>query len=162
MNAQPITENRGRDLRSLRYVEHFLTWALRTSVACSPHCRMLQREFVHAFGPEPSAGVRAFHDWLIALSKGKRKLELGRPGLIELTRDEESLLALLTSAQMGEAVRFTAQARWVMGSEPHDGLYDAARMLMTLLDQRGYRMVPKALPNVSAECRGRPGELRAV
>lgn len=162
MSAQPISESQGRDLRSLRYVEHFLTWALRTSIACSPHCRTLQREFVHAFGPEPSAGVGAFHDWLIALSKGKRKLEIGRPGLIELTRDEEALLALLTSAQTSDAARFMAQARWVMGTEPREGLYPAARMLMILLDQRGYRMTPKALPDIDAACRGRPGALRAV
>ncbi|MDC7683551.1 hypothetical protein PQU92_09705 [Asticcacaulis sp. BYS171W] len=128
-----MRDNRGRDLRSLRYVEHFLAWALRTSVACSPHCRMLQREFVHAFGPEPSAGVGAFYDWLIALSKGRRKLELGRPGLIELTRDEEALLALLASAQSGEAVRFGAQARWVMGMEPHEGLSEPPRLCRRLI-----------------------------
>ncbi|UDF05135.1 hypothetical protein [Asticcacaulis sp. AND118] len=156
----------GRDLRSLRYAEHFLTWALRTSVACSPHCRMLQREFVHAFGPEPSEGLRAFHGWLLALSRGRRRLEIGRPGLITLTRDEEMLLSLLTAAQTGEAGRFTAQARFIMGAEPGEALYAAAHALMDLMDRRGHGLpIPKEsrrdLPAVTP-CAGQAPRLKAV
>ncbi|ADU12990.1 hypothetical protein [Asticcacaulis excentricus] len=157
---------RGRDLRQLRYAEHFLTWALRTSVACSPQCRLLQREFGHAFGPEPSEGLKAFHGWLLALAKGRRRLEIGRPGLIALTRDEEMLLSLLTDAQTQDVDRFTALARFVMGAEPSGELYVTARHLMELMAQRGHglpastavgRDLPRVLP-----CAGQPPQLRAI
>lgn len=160
------TARRGRDLRHLRYAEHFLIWALRTSVACSPRCRLLQREFVHAFGADPAEGLTAFHDWLLALAKGRRRLEIGRPGLIELTRDEELLLSLLTAAQMGEAAHFTALGRFIMGGEPDAGLYPAASALMSLMDRRGHglpvsvsmgREPPTALP-----CVGSRPQLKAV
>lgn len=150
-----------RDIRSLRYVEHFLAWALRTSVACSPQCRTLQREFIHAFGAEPSAGIQAFHSWLMALSQGQRRLEIGRPGLIELTRDEEALLALLASAQAGDRDRFLAQARWLMGTEPDAGLYAAGQGLMALLNGRGYQIALARLTPVTP-CRSAPVVLKAV
>ncbi|MFT3996936.1 MAG: hypothetical protein QM667_05985 [Asticcacaulis sp.] len=151
----------GRDLRSLRYTEHFLAWAVRTSVACSPHCRMLQREFAHAFGPDPVEGITAFHGWLIALSKGRRKLEIGRPGLIELTRDEELMLALLGAAQASEETRFMALGRFVMGAEPGADLYEAARGLMTRLVQRGHALPERPLPEV-VPCAGVRPMLKAV
>lgn len=161
-----VASDRGRDLRQLRYAEHFLTWALRTSVACSPQCRLLQREFAHAFGPEPSEGLKAFHGWLLALAKGRRRLEIGRPGLIALTRDEEMLLSLLTHAQTQEVDRFTAQARFVMGAEPSGDLYAVARHLMELMAQRGHGLpvsaaVGRDLPTVLS-CAGQPPQLRAV
>ncbi|WP_298332616.1 hypothetical protein [Asticcacaulis sp.] len=163
--AQAVSE-KGRDLRQLRYAEHFLTWALRTSVACSPQCRLLQREFGHAFGPEPSEGLKAFHGWLLALAKGRRRLEIGRPGLIALTRDEEMLLSLLTHAQTQDADRFIAQARFVLGAEPSGDLYAAAHHLMALMAQRGHglpvsavigRDLPRVLP-----CAGQSPQLRAI
>lgn len=149
MSSFPSSVTNGRDLRSLRYVEHFLCWALRTSVGCSPHCRMLLREFAHAFGPEPSEGMKAFHDWLQALARGRRRLEIGRPGLIQLTGDEELILSLLASAQAADAPLFAARARFVMGAEPQSALYGAACTLMRLLEQRGYSLPERSPPERS-------------
>jgi hypothetical protein len=139
-----------RDLRNLCYVEHFLVWALRTSVACSPQCRTLLREFSHAFGPEMTRGEAAYHDWLIALCRGKRTLDIGRPGMIEITTDEASLLSLLAAAQDQDEALFLARARWLMGAEPEQRLYEAGCHLMALLGSRGH-LIPRQAVTVVAE-----------
>lgn len=102
MQADIKTDNgESRDIRTLSYAEHFLIWAVRTSVACSVQCRTLHREFSHAFGGQESEGILAFHSIVSLLAKGRRKLRLGRPGHIETTRDEIALLALFAAAQKG-------------------------------------------------------------
>ncbi|MFT4090958.1 MAG: hypothetical protein QM645_09510 [Asticcacaulis sp.] len=140
-----------RDIRTLSYAEHFLIWALRTSVACSTQCRTLHREFSHAFGVQMDEGIIAFHKTLTLLARGRRKMLLGRPGHIETTTDELSLLALFAAAQKGDEVRFLAHGRWIMGAEPPEALYAATRVMVQLLGGRGYALRDLCLPAV-----GRP------
>ncbi len=66
------------DVRSLRYAEHFSVWALRTSVACSPQCRTLLREFQTAFGPHNDDGISAYYALMTSLGKGIRKMRIGQ------------------------------------------------------------------------------------
>lgn len=150
MQADIRTDNgENRDIRTLSYAEHFLIWAVRTSVACSVQCRTLHREFSHAFGGQESEGILAFHNIVGLLAKGRRKLRLGRPGHIETTRDEMALLALFAAAQKGNEDRFLAHARWIMGKEPPEALYLAVRVMVQLLEARGYRLRDLCLPVVS-------------
>jgi hypothetical protein len=151
-----------RDLRHLRYVEHFLVWAVRTSVACSPHCRTLEREFVHAFGAGPSEGRAAFCDWLLALTKGRRAIAIGRPGVIEITHDEAAMLGLLAAAQNSDLPLFSARARWLMGREPDPQLYAAGVRLMALLGARGHQLRQSQMPETVPAREAPVAALRAV
>ncbi len=126
------------DLRDLRYVQHFCVWALRTSVACSPQCRILLREFDRAFAGRIEDGLDAYHDLIRSLGKGRRQVRIGRPGHIELTHDERSLLALLAAAQAGDRERFQAHACFFMGHGRLDRLYDDARAFTRLLGRQGH------------------------
>lgn len=125
------------DLRHLRYVEHFTVWLFRTSVACSPGCRMIHREFKHAFGTRVEEAARVFEQVLLCLSKGVRPITMGRPGHIELTHDEQSLLALFAAAQADDEARFRAHACWLMGHGRIESLYEYARLLGDILRERG-------------------------
>ena len=125
------------DLRHLRYVEHFTVWLFRTSVACSPGCRMIHREFKHAFGTRVEEAACVFEQVLLCLSKGVRPITMGRPGHIELTHDEQSLLALFAAAQARDEVRFRAHACWLMGHGRVEPLYDHAGALGDILRERG-------------------------
>jgi len=137
----------GCDLRNLRYAEHFCVWAMRTSVACSPQCRTLLREFESAFGRRAADGLECWHDLLKALTRGARKVRIGRPGLIQLTHDELSLTAMLAAAQAHDRDRFMAHARWIMAHDRLDDVYDEARRFTGLLRERGHLC---RLPEASA------------
>ncbi len=126
------------DLRDLRYVQHFSLWAIRTSVACSPHCRTLLREFNRAFAGRFDQGVAAYHALVRDLGGARRKTTIGRPGHIELTHDELSLLALLAAAQNDDRERFLAHARFVMGHNRLDPLCASAGTFTRLLREQGH------------------------
>ena len=146
-DADPSCPPNACDLRSLRYAEHFCIWAIRTSVACSPQCRTLLREFESAFGSRAADGMSAWRALMEALAGGARRLRIGRPGLIQLTHDETSLARMLAAAQAHERDLFMAHARWIMGHERLDDLYDEARRFTGLLRERGHIC---ALPEVCA------------
>ena len=125
------------DIRTL-YAEHFITWVLRTAVACAPECRMIHREFCHAFGTRHAEGAQAFEGVLLALARGGRSIALARPGHIHLTHDETSLMALFAAAQVRDEARFCAHARWVLGHDRTGPSYDAATCLTSLLYRNGH------------------------
>lgn len=127
------------DLRALRYAEHFCVWALRTSVACSARCKTLLLEFQRAFGPEDEVATQAYYDLLTNLGEGRRKVRIGRPGHIQLTNDEQTLVRMLAAAQAGDVERFTAHACWIMGHNRVDALYASAVRFTGLLLGRGHR-----------------------
>ena len=126
------------DLRDLRYVQHFCIFALRASVSCSPKCRILLREFDRAFGGDVGDGFSAYLDLVQSLGKGRRKVAVGRPGHVELTHDERTLLALLAAAQDQDRARFAAHACFFMGHNRLDRLYDDARAFTGLLRNHGH------------------------
>lgn len=126
------------DLRTLRYAEHFCAWALRTSVACSPQCRTLLCEFHRAFGDQKDEAIASYHDLITCLGQGIRKVRIGRPGHIHLTADELSLVHMLGAAAYRDRDRFEAHARWIMGHDHLEPLYQASQHLTTLLENRGH------------------------
>lgn len=139
------------DLRSLRYAEHFCIWAMRTSVACSPKCRTLLREFESAFGRRAPDGLTAWYHLLQALGEGARKVCIGRPGHIQLTHDELCIARMLGAAQTQDQDRFMAHARWIMAHNRLDRLYDDARRFTGLMRERGHIC---ALPGPCANTAG--------
>jgi hypothetical protein len=157
-----ITESPVNDVRNLSYAEHFIVWVMRTAIACAPECRMIHREFSHAFGPHVEAGAKAFERVLLALAKGTRPITLARPGHVHMTHDELSLLALFAAAQGGDEARCLAHARWMMGRSRPEPLREAVVDLGILLERNGrtFRRAPDAVPPEG--CAGEPARLHAV
>lgn len=150
----PSPETLPNDIRNLSYAGHFIVWVMRTAVACAPECRMIHREFSHAFGPHVEAGAKAFERVLLALARGTRPITLARPGRVHMTHDELSLLALFAAGQIGDGVRCLAHARWLMGKSRPEPLCEAVTDLGILLARNG-RIVcqaPDAVPLTG--CRG--------
>lgn len=138
------------DLRALRYAEHFCVWAVRTSVACSAQCRTLMQEFQRTFGPKDQSAQTAYYDLLICLGEGKRKVRIGRPGHIQLTTDELTLVRMLAAAQAQDAGRFMAHACWIMGHNRLDRLYASAVRFTDMLRDRGHEFqMPEAAVRVA-------------
>jgi len=159
MSAFEATPN---DIRNLSYAEHFIVWVMRTAVACAPECRMIHREFSHAFGPHVEAGAKAFERLLLVLARGTRPITLARPGHIHMTHDELSLLALFAASQGGDASRALAHARWIMGQRRPEPLCEAVAELSVLLERNGrvFRRAPEATPPEG--CTGEAVRLHAV
>ncbi len=134
----PVSDAAPTDLRELRYAQHFCVWALRTSVACSPQCRVLLREFDRAFAGQVDRGLAAWHGLIRSLAGARRRMLIGRPGHIALAHDERSLLALLAAAQADERERFMAHARFIMGHDRLDALYGDAQAFTRLLRDQGH------------------------
>jgi len=151
-----------RDIRNLSYAEHFIIWVMRTAIACASECRMIHREFTHAFGPHVEAGAKAFERVLLALAKSPRPITLARPGHIYITHDEQSLLALFEAAQSGDEARCLAHARWMMGGKRADVLCEAVVDLSLVLGRNGrtFRRMPQTVPPEG--CAGEPARLHAV
>ena len=133
----PSPETLPNDIRNLSYAGHFIVWVMRTAVACAPECRMIHREFSHAFGPHVEAGAKAFERVLLALARGMRPITLSRPGHVQMTHDELSLLALFAAAQDGDEARCLAHARWLMGRARPEPLCEAVADLGILLARNG-------------------------
>jgi len=125
------------DLRQLRYTEHFLIWSIRTSLTCCTQCRTLVREMDRAFGPLSQAGQCGLHIFLTAMGQGRRTIRIGRPGHIELTQDEKSIIALFAALQAGDRDRAAAHARWLAGSDDVQDICLAAGALGRLFARRG-------------------------
>ncbi len=157
-----VAESPVNDVRNLSYAEHFIVWVMRTAISCAPECRMIHREFTHAFGPHVEAGAKAFERVLLALAKGTRQITLARPGHVHMTHDELSLLALFAAAQGGDEARCLAHARWMMGKGRPEPLREAVVDLGILLERNGrtFRRAPDAVPPEG--CTGEPARLHAV
>ena len=150
------------DVRNLSYAEHFIVWVMRTAIACAPECRMIHREFSHAFGPHVEAGAKAFERVLLALAKGTRPITLARPGHVHMTHDERSLLALFAAAQGKDEARCLAHARWMMGKSRPEPLCEAVADLGVLLERNGrtFRPAPDAV--LPGGCTGEATRLHAI
>ena len=158
----PSPEASPNDIRNLSYAGHFIVWVMRTAVACAPECRMIHREFSHAFGPHVEAGAKAFERVLLALAKGTRPIALSRPGHVHMTHDELSLLALFAAAQSGDEARCLAHALWLMGKSRPEPLCEAVVDLGVLLARNGRTLcrAPDAVPPQG--CAGGPVRLQAL
>ncbi|MGN6209549.1 hypothetical protein [Asticcacaulis sp.] len=158
----PSPETLPNDIRNLGYAGHFIVWVMRTAVACAPECRMIHREFSHAFGPHVEAGAKAFERVLLALAKGTRPIILARPGHVHMTHDELSLLALFAAAQSGDEARCLAHARWLMGKGRPEPLYEAVADLGKCLARNGRTLCPAPDAVPPQGCAGGPVCLQAL
>jgi hypothetical protein len=158
----PSPETLPNDIRNLSYAGHFIVWVMRTAVACAPECRMIHREFSHAFGPHVEAGAKAFERVLLALAKGTRPITLARPGHVQMTHDELSLLALFAAGQIGDGARCLAHARWLMGKARPEPLCEAVADLGILLARNGRTLCPAPDAVPPQGCAGGPVRLQAL
>ena len=81
---------------------------------------------------------------------GARKVRIGRPGHIQLTTDELTLVRMLAAAQAQDSERFMAHACWIMGHNRLDRLYAGAVRFTDMLRDRGHEFqMPEAAVRVA-------------
>ena len=119
--------------------EHLLVGILRHMAAAAP-CPVVARRLTEAFGEDAGEVSATLGAFLRALAyAGRRRLSVGHPGSIVLTRDEVQLLALLAAAQAAEPAWLDAHLCWLAKSDRREPLALAALALGTALAAHGYR-----------------------
>ncbi|MEI9904787.1 MAG: hypothetical protein WDN06_13070 [Asticcacaulis sp.] len=66
-----------------------------------------------------------------------------------MTADELSMVEMLAAAQAGDEERFRAHARWIMGHNQFDELYESAQRFTRMLLARGHRFRKPDTSNAS-------------
>jgi hypothetical protein len=133
--------NVSANVLGLTYAEHLIVWSLRRLAVGRLHCPLVAREFAEACGAEAGQALAAFRVLLWTLGgSGRRRLTVGPPGLLDLSRDEELLLAVFAAAQMGEEDRLRAHLAWLYGSGDTARLEAAVRVVACTLAEKGHRL----------------------
>lgn len=142
MHANAVDDATGSaNVLGLTYAEHLIVWSLRRLALGRPYCPLVAREFAEACGAESGEALAAFRVLLWTLgSSGRRKLTVGRPGLLALSRDEELLLAVFAAAQADAKDRLRAHLAWLYGSGNTGCLEAAVRVVAGTLAAKGHRL----------------------
>jgi hypothetical protein len=161
MNLRPDPAAPG-DLRDLTYGEHLVIWAMRAFVAGRAECPVVVKEFDSACGALAVEARNAFLVFAQQLAlRGRRRIAIGAPGLLTLTRDEQQVAALFADAQAGEEFRFDARLSWLLGRPAEPPFFAAAsvaakalamagRKLRSPIEQRIAADAPRAAPVLRA------------
>jgi hypothetical protein len=146
MRASTDEATGAADLLGLTYAEHLIVWSLRRLALGRLHCPLVAREFAEACGAESGEALAAFRVLLWTLGgSGRRRLTVGPPGLLVLSRDEELLLAVFGAAQAGAEDRLRAHLAWLYGSSDTGRLEAAVKVVAETLAGKGHRLrLPQA------------------
>ncbi|WP_374574422.1 hypothetical protein [Phenylobacterium sp.] len=129
------------DLRELTRGEHLVVWALRAFVAdCFDHA-MVRRGFEDACGaraPEASMAFLVFAQALVL--RGRRRICVGAPGRLALTRDEQQIAALFADAQAADRAGFDARLAFLLGRPAEAPFFAAAETTARALAACGRRL----------------------
>src|ERR1700735_5640329 len=135
--------------------EHLLVWSWRRMAMAGTSCPLLAREFSILCGGEAGEVLATFDTFLRALAySSRRRMQLGHPGCVAVTRDERQMLALVAAAQAHDRVRLEAHLCWLARPELRRALEIAALALGDALGAHGILLLPdgsagRALPGVS-------------
>jgi len=137
------------ELWQLDYGQHLLVWSFRAYAVGRYHCPVIVREYGSACGAlarEARVAVEVFAQQVEI--QGRRPVSLSAPGCIDLTRDEQLLLAIFAAAQRGEEDRCLAHLTWLLATPPRPPVYPAAHVATQALALHGHWL--GAMPQVQA------------
>lgn len=118
---RPPDPNAPSDLRDLSQGSRALIWLLRGLISGQGGCPAMSCRLDSLFGPL-AIDVRSTGVVFLRLveTRGRRKLAVGFPGCLSLTRDEQSLLAAFEAAQRRESARLDAHLSWLLAGPAAD------------------------------------------
>lgn len=118
MPAYPAADAPHR-LCELTQGEHMLLWTFRAAAAGAGRCLMVRRIFEDACGPVGAETHNALLVFVRELAlKGRRQISLCLPGIHQLSRDEQLILAVFAAAQAEDYQRMEAHLAFLTASEP--------------------------------------------
>jgi len=129
------------EVLGLTYAEHLIVWSMRRIALGRLGCPLVAREFQEACGGESGEALAAFQVllWMLGRS-GRRRLAVGAPGMLALSRDEELLLAVFAAAQAGAEDRLRAHLVWLYGKSDTCRLEAAVKVVAGTLAAKGHRL----------------------
>jgi hypothetical protein len=151
------------DLRDLDYGEHFVIWTLRALVVGRGRCRLVEREFESACGALAVEARGAYFVFVRQLSlRSRRRISVGAPGSLCVTRCEQLIAALFADAQAGAEARFNARLSFLLGRPVEAPFFAAASVVAQALALSGHAL--RGLPSVErpAQSSARAAAVRLV
>ena len=136
-------------------------WSFRACALGHGDCCVLMRGFERAFGDDADPALRAMLGLVRVIGhQGRRKVSLGMPGCVRITRDELSLLMVLAAAQSGDSALRDAHLTWLNGRTPCDHMSLIVERVADLFGSNGYRIkLPQTdLPPIPLG----PGRIHAI
>jgi len=127
----------------LTYGEHLIVWGLRRVVTESGPDGLLLDECCCAFSDDGDEALRMLCLFLCMLGRSARRpFEIGAPGALAVTRDENRILMLLAAAQRwaenGDQALVDAHLLWLAAPEHRPALAQVTLALGNLLAAHGY------------------------
>ena len=150
-----------RVVADLTFPEAFLIWAFRRVLRDAGGRQALVPTFRRAFGGEDvETAVETFCELCCCVSRRSRQtLRINPLPDEKLTGQEESLIAILSALQHGEADRARLLAEWQIGPEGQPAFTTAAAHFATLLRKAGKRLPSRtAAAPARDECSRFPGK----
>lgn len=131
MNTMPGPD----DTAAINPCAYLLTWSWRLIVTGRSHCPLLTTLLDNACGNDAGKVFRALCSFLCTLAQARRRrLEVNPPGYPQLTRDEESLLAMIAAAQTHRSERLDAHLCWIAHGDGQQALGQSVCALASALE----------------------------
>ena len=140
MNPDPEV---AADLRQLTPGGRMIVWALRATVAGLEDCPLMRKQFSDACGPGGEEARAAFGLFVRQLGMwGRRKVSVGTPGWLGMTRDEQLVLAVFDAAQRGHGPKLRAHLTWLTAGSETAPMLAAVLMVAQALSMSGVEVGP--------------------
>lgn len=137
-------------LPDLTHGERLLLFGFRALAFELGACPLVRRSFQQACGDTEALG--ALEVFVRELARhGRRKVTLGVPGSLPLSRDEQLILALFAAAQGDDYPRLEAHLAWLLADTPRAPFAAAACLVAQVFGFNGLVLrVPDMAPGPEA------------
>lgn len=138
-----LEPERPADLRDLTQGQHLVIWALRAFATGQAGCPLVARVFESVCGARAGEARLAYLVFVQRLGlRGRRRICVGAPGRLELTADEQRMVALFADAQAHARDRFDGRLAALLGRPPEASFFAAARVVTQALALEGRLLHP--------------------
>ncbi|MEM1020452.1 MAG: hypothetical protein AAGJ09_08210 [Pseudomonadota bacterium] len=103
-------------------------WGFRASAQGKSNCACVEKGFQRSLGDDATATLNAIRTFAAALGQcGRRKVGLATPGHVHITRDEASILAAVSAAQVDDMDAAGAHLAWLLAGPTPEVLLATVR-----------------------------------
>ncbi|MES2343854.1 MAG: hypothetical protein V4597_19465 [Pseudomonadota bacterium] len=139
-------------LPDLTHGERLLLFGFRALAYELGACPLVRRAFHQACGAAGAETLNALEVFVRELARhGRRRVTLGVPGSLPLSRDEQLILALFAAAQAEDYPRLEAHLAWLLADPPRPPFAAAACLVAQAFSFNGLVLrVPDMAPGPEA------------
>ena len=129
-------------LTDLKFAAGFSIWGFRAFATGHQNCPAVVTGFTETFGPRTPFAAQYLNEFIQTLAtagskNGRRVIKLSRPGCLNITADEISILSALYHAQTDESDLVKSHLQWLSGSSDVHLVYHAIMSFACIMIEAG-------------------------